>query len=396
MKHLQVLFAQIMAAHTRGGSGAARHEAQQEVVRMARQGVRMTQEMTAAVVADFARHFEDWYGIPPVPATPREDPHHAAMARAGRIAVWFLLCLKVVFWTVFGPNYFNVLPWLAVIIALCVSIPLSVGIKPLIARVILKPGLTRQQQERRLHSHVIAGIIAFAIAFGGLFLLRGLVGSLALFGAMFVLPVLSLCDMVLLYLMGIADAYAHLYSWAAPFVDKHQALTTYLGQFEHHAEASQHRLGGRNDEAAGTAAIATPPPAEGPTGTAANPPGNENNLAAIPERRSNAATAAVLVLATSLFGTSTARAQAPPPSPPIRIAGLTMDSTTSVYPSVATTMGPVIANSFMIWVEQMGSDVVRVSTFERDGWLPRTVFQTPRTTQSPARPPWANARSSRG
>jgi hypothetical protein len=386
MKHLQVLLAQIMAALARGGSGAARQEAQQEVVRMAKQGTRMALEMIAAMRADFARHFEDWFGVPPIPATPREDPHHAALARMGWIAVWFLLALKAVFWTVFGPSYFNVLPWLAVIIALCVSIPLSVGIKPLIARLILKPDLTRQQQERRLHRHVLAGIIAFGIVFGGLFLLRGLVGSLALIGALLVLPVLSLCDMVLLYLMGVADAYVHLYSWAAPFVEQHQVLTAYLGQFEHHAAASRQRLGEPDDDAAGATAPLAPPLVDGPAGVAANPTADAKKPAGTAERRNNAATAAALILATTLLGTAVAHAQTLPPTEPVKISSLNADSTTSIFPTITATMGPIIAQSFTIWTEQIGAHVVRVSTFERDGWLPRTILQTTRNVPTACAP----------
>jgi hypothetical protein len=342
MKHLQALLAQIMAALARGGSGAARQEAQREVVRMARQGARMAQEMIAANCADFARHFEDWFGAPPVPATPREDPHHAGLARMGRIAVWFLLALKAVFWMVFGPSYFYVLPLLAVIIALCVSIPLSVGIKPLIAGWILKPDLTRQQQERRLHRHVLAGIIAFGIVFGGLFFLRGLVGSLALIGTLLVLPVLSLCDMVLLYLMGVADAYVHLYGWAAPFVEHHQVLTEYLGQFEHHAAASRQRVGNLDDDGgAGTAPVA-----------------------------------AALILGAVLLGPAVAHAQTLPPTERVKSSILRVDSTSSIFPTIIDTMGPIIAQSFTTWTEQIGAHVVRVSTFERDGWLPRTILQT--------------------
>jgi hypothetical protein len=370
MKHLQALLALIIAALTRGGTGAARREAQQEILRMARQGMRMAQEMIHANMADFARHFEEWFGFPPAPATPREDPQHAAMARKGHIAVWFLLGLKAVFWTVFGPTFFNVLPWLAVVIALCVSIPMSIGLKPLIARLILKPGLTRQEQERRLHHHVVAGMIAFAIVFGGLFLLRGLVGALALIGALLVLPILSLCDMVLLYLMGVAEAHAALYSWAAAFVAKHHALTNYLGQFEHHAQAARQRLGMPEDEddedgGSGATAEIAPPLIDGPTGTAVTP---------LPGPR-NIGTAAALTLGIVLFGIPAARAQYTPPAP---ISIVDVDSTASIFPSVASTLGPTVAQAVTTWSEQNDSHILRVATFERDGWLPRTIMQTTR------------------
>jgi hypothetical protein len=378
MKHLQTLVAMILAALTRGGTGAARQEAQQEVLRMALQGVRMAQEMIAANMADFARHFEEWFGVPPVPATPREDPQHAAMARKGHIAVWFLLGLKVVFWTVFGPSYFNVLAWLAVIIALCVSIPMGVGLKPLIARLILKPGLTRQEQERRLHRHVVAGMIAFGIVFGGLFLLRGLVGPLALIGALLVLPILSVCDMVLLYLMGIAEAYVALYSWAAPFVAKHHDLTNLLGQFEHHAQAARQRLGIHeeddedNEGGAGAPAVIAPPLTGGPAGAVVTP---------LPVPR-NAGTIAGVILAFVLFGIPAAHAQNAPP--PMSIVDA--DSTTSVLPSVANTLVPIIAQAVTTWSEQNGSRIVRVATFERDGWLPRTIMQTTINTPTACTP----------
>src|SRR5947207_3414538 len=120
MDRLKALLAEIKAALTRGGSGAARREANQQVVRKAAQGMRMAQE-----------------------------------------------------------------------------------------------------KERRLHAHVIWAVISFLISFGGLFLLRGLAGPLAKVGALLVLPFLSLCDLVVLYMMGVASAKAQLNSWAAPFVENH-------------------------------------------------------------------------------------------------------------------------------------------------------------------------------
>ena len=258
------------------------------------------------------------------------------------------------------------------IIALCVSIPMSIGMKPLIARLILKPGLTRQEQERRLHRHVVAGIIAFAAVFGGLFVLRGLVGPLALIGAMLVLPILSLCDMVLPYLMGIADAYVALYGWAAPFVAKHHDLTNLLGQFEHHAQAARQRLGINEDDeenegGAGAPAVIAPPLNNGPTGAMVTP-------LRVPQ---NAGTIAGVNLALLVFGNPAARAQNAPP--PMSIVDA--DSTTSVFPSVANTLVPIIAQAVTTWSEQNGSRNVRVATFERDGWLPRTIMQT--TTNTP-------------
>jgi hypothetical protein len=297
------------------------------------------------------------------------------MARKGHIAVWFLLGLKAVFWTVFGPSYFDVIPWLAVIIALCVSIPMSIGLKPLIARLILKPGLTRQEQEGRLHRYVVAGMIAFGIVFGGLFLLRGLVGPLALIGARLVLPILSLCDMVLLYLMGIADAHVALYSWAAPFVAKHHDLTNLLGQFEHHAQAARQRLGihesddEENEGGAGATAEIAPPLTGGPTGAV---------VTRLPVPRNAGTTTAGIILAITVFGIPPARAQNP--MPPMSVVDV--DSTTSIFPSVATTLGPIVAQAVTTWSEQNDSRILRVATFERDGWLPRTIMQT--TTNTPA------------
>jgi hypothetical protein len=368
VKHLKALLARIKAALTRGGSGAARREADQQVVRIAQQGLHMATETLAANLADFGRHHEDWHGAPPEPNTPREDPHHVAKARMGRIAERFLLAVKIVFWVVFGPVYFNVLAWLAVIIALCISITLSLGIKPLLAGLILKPGLTPRQKEGRLHAHVVAGIVAFAIAFGSLFLLRGLAGPLALIGALLVLPVLSATDLVLLYLIGIAHAFTHLYGWAAPFVRNHHAATAYRAEFEQHCYAAQNRLDNTDENLAPRVALPGPTD-QGSAGAAAVP---------LAERRTDAATAAVLVLAASLLGTSVARAQAPPPTAPLRISTLVADCTASLFPSVATTMGPIVARSFTTWTEQMGSRLVRVSSFERDGWLPRTILQTTR------------------
>jgi hypothetical protein len=364
MKHLKALLGLIMAALTRGGTSAARREAIQEILRMALQGVRMAQEMIDANIADFGRHYEEWFGIPPLPATPREDPQHAAMAGKGCIAVWFLLGLKAVFWTVFGPSYFNVLAWLAVIIALCISIPMSIGLKPLIARMILKPGLTRQEQERRLHRHVLAGMIAFGVVFGGLFLLRGLVGPLALIGALLVLPILSLCDMVLLYIMGIAEAYVALYGWAAAFVAKHQSLTKCLGQFEHHSQAAQQRLGIPEDDYEqnnGGAAATVPVIPGASTGATPRP---------VPL---NARTTTGIILAITLLGVPAARAQYAPPAP---MSMVSVDSTISIFPSVATTLGPIVAQAVTTWSEQNHSRILRVETFERDGWLPRTIMQT--------------------
>jgi hypothetical protein len=128
-----------------------------------------------------------------------------------------------------------------------------------------------------------------------------------------------------------------------------------------------------------------PPVVEGPAG-AANSTADAKKPAATAERRNNAATAAAFIVAATLLGTAVARAQALPPIEPIRISTLTADSTTSVFPTVTTTMGPIIAKTFTIWTEQMDSHVVRVSAFERDGWLPRTVFQTTRNTPAACTP----------
>jgi len=130
MEKLKALITVIKELLSRGGSGSARREADQQIALKARQGIRIAKEGLAANEADFSRHFEEWTGIRPEPKTPREDPHHKAKATKARMAMWFLFALKVVFWLVFGPSYFNVLPWLAVLIALCLSIPLSLGVKP--------------------------------------------------------------------------------------------------------------------------------------------------------------------------------------------------------------------------------------------------------------------------
>src|ERR1017187_2500813 len=147
MKHLEALLATIVAALARFGSGTAGREANEEVVRIAQQGVGMADEASISNEADFGHHFEEWNGAPPRPTTPREDPHHAAKARMGRKAEWFLLALKLIFWIVFGPAYFAVLAWIAVIVAVAISITLSLDVKPLLAGLILKPGLTPRSEE---------------------------------------------------------------------------------------------------------------------------------------------------------------------------------------------------------------------------------------------------------
>ena len=374
MKHLQGMLATITAMLARLGSGTARREANEEVARIAEQGMQMADETITTNQADFGHHSEEWNGVPPQPATPREDPHHAAKARMGCVAEWFLLGLKVIFWVIFGPLFFAVLAWVAVIVAVAISITLSLGVKPLLAGVILKPGLTPHQQEQRLHAHVVAGIIAFGIVFGLLFVLRGLGGPLALIGAMFVLPILSACDLALLYLMGIAHAYAHLYGWAAPFVRKHHDAITIRAEFERHQRAARNRLANGNDDATGRiVALPAPPRSQGPAGAAA----------ALPEpprpTSDHTTTAATLILAATLFGAMPARAQALQPSEPVRIANLTLDSTSSLFPSVTETMTPIIATAFATWTEAMGFTNLRVSTFERDGWVPRVILQTTRT-----------------
>lgn len=336
MKHLEALLATIMAALGRLGSGTARREADQEIVRVAEQGMRMADEIVEANTSDFARASEEWKGVPPEPRSPREDPHHGAKALMGRVAERYLLGLKLVFWVVFGPAYFAVLAWLAVTVAVAISVTLSLGVKPLVAALILKPGLTRHQQERRLHAHVVGGIIAFALAFGGLFVLRGLGGPLALIGATLVMPVLSACDLVLLYLMGIGHAFAQLYGWAAPFVRKHHNAAALRAKFEGFHLAARSRL-------------------------------------------------AAVLLMVALLGAGIARAQVPVGQS--RIANLHVDSTVSIYASAADTMTPIIVQSFISWSEQIGATAVRVSAVERDGWLPRTVYQTGRkpTPQCTAR-----------
>jgi hypothetical protein len=375
MDRLKALWAEIKAALTRGGSGAARREADQEIVRKSAQGMRMAQEMQVANEADFRRHSEEWNGAPPVPSTPREDPHHKSKARNGKIAEWFLFALKLVFWVVFGPAYFAVLAWIAVVIALGISIPLGLGVKPLIAGLILKPGLTPQEKERRLHGHVIGAVIAFVISFGGLFLLRGLAGALAKVGALFVLPVLSLCDLVALYMMGVASAQAQLYSWAAPFVKNHHEFGASFGEFENQNEAARRRLG--EDEQDGAAAVpAQPRPL---------PPGPGTNTAVVPADPQNPprningpAAAAIALVAVGLSFAHPAVAQVRTARMPAADIGseLRLDSTTSLYPSIASTITPVLATSFYGWSEQVGARRIRVSTFERDGWLPRPVAQT--------------------
>lgn len=130
MKHLSVLLSEIKSALIHGGSSAARHEADEQIVRRAEQGTLMANEDLAANEADFARQFEEWYGIPPEPRTPREDPNHMAKARKGRIAERILLVLKMVFWAVFAPGYFTVSPWLAALVAISISVTLSLGVKP--------------------------------------------------------------------------------------------------------------------------------------------------------------------------------------------------------------------------------------------------------------------------
>lgn len=171
MNRLKRFLAEIEDLLIRGGSGSARQEADREVMRKSFQGILVAKEMQKANETDFGRHFEDWAGKPPEPKTPREDPQHLSKARMGRIAEHYLFALKIVFWIIFGPVYFAAIAWAAVVIALAISVPLSLGVKLVIASGILKPGLTPQQNERRLHANVIAGIIAFAISFGGLFLL---------------------------------------------------------------------------------------------------------------------------------------------------------------------------------------------------------------------------------
>jgi len=90
--------------------------------------------------------------------------------------------------------------------------------------------------------------------------------------------------------------------------------------------------------------------------------------------------AALLILVIGLTFAPMARAQIMPP--PARaalvqdtLADMRLDSTTSLYPSIASTITPVLANSFYIWAGQTGTRRLRISTFERDGWLPRTIAQ---------------------
>src|SRR5438105_15423931 len=101
LMRLKALSAEIQAALARGGSGAARRESDQQIVRKSAQGMRMATEMQTANEADFGRHFEEWFGKPPDPKTPRQDQQHVAKARMGLIAERFLFALKIVFWIIF-------------------------------------------------------------------------------------------------------------------------------------------------------------------------------------------------------------------------------------------------------------------------------------------------------
>jgi hypothetical protein len=376
MNRLKVLLAEIKAALVRGGSGAARREANQNIVRFSQQGIDVATETLTANEADFGRQWEEWHGTPPEPRTPREDPQHVSKACMGRRAEWFLLALKIVFWTVFGPLYFSVLAWLAVIVALSISVTMSLGIKPLLAGLILKPGLTPHEKERRLHAHLVAGVTAFAFTFGGLFVLRGLAGPLALIGALLVLPALSSCDLVLLYLMGIAHSFVQLYSWARSFVETHQAATAYRADFEHCNRAAQKRLDD-SDGNASSVAVFGEPTRRGPDGAAAIPSSAEANRP-LGIRGIDIGTAGMLLLALSFAGATLARAQSVT-RVTTPMADLRLDSTASLFRSVADSMSPILVHAITLWVQQEGAQIVRVSTFERDGWLPRTIMEISRT-----------------
>jgi hypothetical protein len=377
MDPLKALKAEINVALNRGGSGAARRESDQEVARKAGQGMRIAKERQDANESDFGRHFEEWHGSSPEPSTPREDPQHAAKAAMGRGAEFFLMALKIVFWLVFGPVYFDVLAWLALIIAIAISTTLSLGVKPLIANGIWKPGLTPQENARRLHANVIAGIIAFSISFGGLFLLRGLAGPLANVGALLVLPVLSVTDLVLLYLMGVAHAYVQLYSWAAAFVLNHHEYSRHFCEFEHQHQAACNRLG----EPERKEIAHTPSPAQlGPAGNGANPAGRPLGIPGSQPPANATVSLTMLALAIGLTLMPAVYGQVPQPSTPSAVsqdvvADLRLDSTTSLYPSISNTITPVLTNSFYIWSSQVAARRLRVSTFERDGWLPRTIAE---------------------
>ena len=86
----------------------------------------------------------------------------------------------------------------------------------------------------------------------------------------------------------------------------------------------------------------------------------------------------MLVLALGFVGAIPARSQVSAPPPVPRAANLELDSTTSLYPGVMETMTPVLVHAFTGWVQQAGAQVVRVSVFERDGWVPRTVTEISR------------------
>ena len=348
MKHLKALLTQISAALGRLGSGAARRDAAEQILQIARQGMLLAGEIINTNAADFVQHFEEWYGNPPRPITPREDPRHASKARMGRFAEWFLLILKIAFWIIFGPAYFSVLPWLAVVVAIAISVPLSLGVKPLLAVLILKPGLTPYQQERRLHAHVVVGLIAFGTVFGGLFLLRGLAGPLALLGATFVLPILSACDLVLLHLMGVSHAYVELYGWATPFVQIHKDATAFFGAFQRHHNSAQKRIDNDNDDDEGprTGGLVPNPltPRHPDEAIVAPADPQQKGGEADHLRLSGTATTFILIVL-ALLGVGRAGAQAPD-------AGIEVDSTVSVFPTVAETITPAIAHSFTTWAKR--------------------------------------------
>jgi hypothetical protein len=52
-----------------------------------------------------------------------------------------------------------------------------------------------------------------------------------------------------------------------------------------------------------------------------------------------------------------------------------IDSTSSVYPTISATITPILASSFYAWAGQLGVHRLRVSAFERDGWLPRIITE---------------------
>jgi hypothetical protein len=166
-----------------------------------------------------------------------------------------------------------------------------------------------------------------------------------------------------LFLLGVADAYHHLYAWAAPFVKKDLEVAALRAAFEHQRCAARRRLN-------------LPDEPETPRST--TPAIRPANPAAPIAGGTAAAVIAIMIIGTTIATLPVAHAQSTTITVPKKTATMDVDSTTSVFPSVATTLTGMVAGAFTIWADQLDATSIRVATFERDGWLPRLILETGR------------------